>query len=278
MGSLYLAVGGLNTTAACRDTLGRRRLRDRDVLLPLFKGKELWSQSSPLEMTCHAIGSLPRCHEMIALLLPHLKPVALGLLKDIERPNRRIDTVYFMESGIASVVALQADETRVEVGLIGREGMSGIAVVLGGNQSPHSTYIQVAGEGQRMPANELRKAMMASESLRGLLLKFVQVFMVQTAHTAIANARSHIDQRLARWILMAHDRTGDTTLPLTHEFLALMLGVRRPGVTEALQSLKRLKLIKTGRNQILVLDRKGIERAAGDSYGVPEKEYQRLIS
>jgi CRP-like cAMP-binding protein len=213
-----------------------------------------------------------------ALLLPHLKPVALGLLKDIERPNRRIDTVYFMESGIASVVALQADETRVEVGLIGREGMSGIAVVLGGNQSPHSTYIQVAGEGQRMPANELRKAMMASESLRSLLLKFVQVFMVQTAHTAIANARSHIDKRLARWILMAHDRTGDTTLPLTHEFLALMLGVRRPGVTEALQSLKRLKLIKTGRNQILVLDRKGIERAAGDSYGVPEKEYQRLIS
>ena len=153
--------------------------------------------------------------------------------------------------------------------------MSGIAVVLGGNQSPHSTYIQVAGEGQRMPANELRKAMMTSESLRGLLLKFVQVFMVQTAHTAIANARSHIDQRLARWILMAHDRTGDTTLPLTHEFLALMLGVRRPGVTEALQSLKRLKLIKTGRNQILVLDRKGIERAAGDSYGVPEKEYLR---
>jgi hypothetical protein len=82
-----------------------------------------------------------------ALLLPHLKPVALGLLKDIERPNRRIDTVYFMESGIASVVALQADETRVEVGLIGREGMSGIAVVLGGNQSPHSTYIRSLGKG-----------------------------------------------------------------------------------------------------------------------------------
>jgi DNA-binding FadR family transcriptional regulator len=76
----------------------------------------------------------------------------------------------------------------------------------------------------------------------------------------------------------AHDRTGDTTLPLTHEFLALMLGVRRPGVTEALQSLKRLKLIKTGRNQIVVLNRKGVERAAGHSYGVPEKEYQRLIS
>jgi CRP-like cAMP-binding protein len=212
-----------------------------------------------------------------ALLLPHLKPLALPLLKEMERPNRRIDTVYFMEAGIASVVAVQTDETRVEVGLIGHEGMSGIAVVLGSSQSPHSTYIQVAGEGQRMPANELRKAMMASETLRSLLLKFVQVFMVQTAHTAIANARAHIDQRLARWILMAHDRTGDATLPLTHEFLALMLGVRRPGVTEALQTLKRLKLIKTGRNQIVVLNRKGIERMAGTSYGVPEKEYQRLI-
>ena len=173
----------------------------------------------------------------------------MPILKDMERPNRRIDTVYFMEAGIASVVAVQADDTRIEVGLIGREGMSGSAVVLGGDQSPHSTYIQVAGAGLRMPAKELRKAMEASNSLRNLLLKFVQVFMVQTAHTAIANARSHIDQRLARWILMAHDRTGDTTLPLTHEFLALMLGVRRAGVTEALQSLRRQKLIDTGRNK-----------------------------
>jgi CRP-like cAMP-binding protein len=110
-----------------------------------------------------------------------------------------------------------------------------------------------------------------------LLLKFAQVFMVQTAHTAIANARAHIDQRLARWILMAHDRIRDNTLPLKHEFLALMLGVRRAGVTEALQSLRRQKLIDTGRNQIVVRNRKGIERMARGSYGVPEKEYRRLI-
>jgi CRP-like cAMP-binding protein len=201
----------------------------------------------------------------------------MALLKDMERPNRQIETVYFMEAGIASVVAVQSDETRVEVGLIGREGMSGIAVVLGGDQSPHSTYIQVAGEAQRITINELRKAMRASEALHGLLLKFAHAFMVQTAQTAIANARAHIDQRLARWILMAHDRTGNTDLPLTHEFLALMPGVRRAGVTEALQSLKRKKLIDTGRNQIMMLNRKGIERAAGHSYGLPEKECRRLI-
>jgi CRP-like cAMP-binding protein len=155
--------------------------------------------------------------------------------------------------------------------------MSGTAVVLGGDQSPHATYIQVAGEAQWIKANQLRKAMRASDSLHALLLKYVQAFMAQTTHTAIANARAQIDRRLARWILMAHDRTGNKVLPLTHEFLALMLGVRRPGVTEALQSLKRQKLIGTGRNQITVLNRNGLEKMAGPSYGVPEKEYRRLI-
>lgn len=212
-----------------------------------------------------------------ASLEPHLRPVPMPLLKDMERPNRRIETIYFLETGIASVVAVQPDETRVEVGLIGREGMSGIAVVLGGDQSPHSTYVQVAGEGQRITASKLRQAMNASKPMHSLLLKFAQVFMVQTAHTAIANARANIDKRLARWILMAQDRTGHETLPLTHEFLSLMLGVRRAGVTDALQSLKRQKLIDTGRNKIVVLNRKGIERAAGKSYGTPEKEYRRLI-
>lgn len=203
--------------------------------------------------------------------------LAVAVRHEIERPNRRIDAVYFMEAGIASIVAVQADETQVEVGLVGPEGMTGTAVVLGGDQSPHSTYIQVAGEAQWIKADELRKAMRTSDSLRALLLKYVQTFMVQTTHTAIANARAQIDRRLARWILMAQDRTGDKMLPLTHEFLALMLGVRRPGVTEALHSLKQLKLIDTGRNQIVVLNRNGIEKLAGSSYGVPEKEYRRLI-
>jgi len=214
----------------------------------------------------------------LGLLRPHLQPVAMELLKDLERPNRRIETVYFMEAGIASVVAVQANETRIEVGLIGCEGMSGTTVVLGDNQSPHSTYIQAAGAAQRISVKQLRHAMDASETLRSVLLKFVQAFMVQTAQTAIANARAHIDQRLARWILMAHDRIRDNTLPLTHEFLALMLGVRRAGVTEALQSLKRQKLIDTGRNQIIIRNRRGIEQAAGSSYGVPEKEYRRLFA
>src|ERR1700733_695679 len=128
----------------------------------------------------------------LALLQPHLNFLAVAVRHEIERPNRRIDALYFMEAGIASIVAVQADETQVEVGLVGYEGMTGTAVVLGGDQSPHSTYVQNAGEAQYIKADELRKAMRASESLRTLLLKYVQAFMVQTSQTAIVNARAHI--------------------------------------------------------------------------------------
>jgi CRP-like cAMP-binding protein len=101
--------------------------------------------------------------------------------------------------------------------------------------------------------------------------------MVQTAHTAVANAHARLPERLARWLLMAHDRLDSNILPLTHEFLSLMLGVRRAGVTEAIQSLKRKNVINAARGMIEVPDRKGIERIAGDFYGVPEQEYQRLL-
>jgi CRP-like cAMP-binding protein len=211
------------------------------------------------------------------LLEPHLEPVALGLRKHLEKPNRRIDAVYFPESGFASVVAVQSNGKEVEVGLIGREGMTGLPIVLGNHRSPHATYIQSAGMGQRILATELRQATQASVSLRDSLLKFVQAFGVQTAHTAISNAQSKLDVRLARWLLMAHDRIGDDTLTLTHEFLSLMLGVRRPGVTETLHGLREKGLIAYGRGQITVSDRKGMERTAGEAYGTPEAEYRRLI-
>jgi CRP-like cAMP-binding protein len=213
----------------------------------------------------------------LGLLAPDLEPVTLGLRYILERPNRRIDAVYFPETGFASVVAVQADDTKVEVGLIGREGMSGLTIVLGNHRSPHSTYMQSPGRGQRITAVKFRKAMQASASLQGLLLKYVQAFMVQTAHTAIVNARTKLDQRLARWLLMAHDRLDDDRLPLTHEFLSLMLGVRRAGVTEALHALVTENLIRSARSEVIVLDRKGLERWAGESYGAPEAELRRLL-
>jgi CRP-like cAMP-binding protein len=211
------------------------------------------------------------------LLAPHLESVTLGLRKHLERPNRRIDAVYFPEAGFASVVAVQSNGKQVEVGLIGREGMTGLPIVLGNHRAPHATYVRAPGKGQCIRATELRKATQTSVSLRDSLLKFVQAFGVQTTHTAICNAQSRLDVRLAHWLLMAHDRIGDDSLPLTHEFLSLMLGVRRPGVTEALHALRDQGLIAYGRGQIAVKDRKGMERMAGEAYGTPEAEYRRLI-
>ena len=211
------------------------------------------------------------------LLEPHLEPVALGIRKNLEKPNMRIEAVYFPEGGFASVVAIQSSGKEVEVGLIGREGMTGLPIVFGNHRSPHATYVQAPGTGKCMPANELRKAFQTSPALRDSLLRFAQAFGVQTTHTAICNAQSKLDVRLARWLLMAQDRIAEDTLPLTHEFLSLMLGVRRPGVTEALHALREQGLISYGRGLITVEDRKGMERKAGAAYGVPEAEYRRLI-
>jgi CRP-like cAMP-binding protein len=212
-----------------------------------------------------------------ARLRPHLKKVNLRLLQKLEKPNKPIENIYFLGAGFASVVAVQSNDARVEIGLIGREGMTGSAVLLGDGQSPHSTYIQAIGEGERIASAQLREAARESENLHRMLLKFVQSFMVQTAHTAIANARAKLPVRLARWILMAQDRVDGTALPLTHDFLALMLGVRRAGVTEALHDLRMRRLIQTNRGSVVVLDRAGLERMAGDYYGAPEQEYRRLI-
>jgi len=115
-------------------------------------------------------------------------------------------------------------------------------------------------------------------AIRSLLLKYVQAFMTQAAHTAVANARARIHERLARWILMSHDRVQGNTMTLTHEFLALMLAVRRPGVTQSINALKQQKLISATRGHITVLNRKGLEKVAGDFYGTPEAEYRRLFN
>lgn len=211
------------------------------------------------------------------LLAPDLTPVVLRLEQDIEEPDKRIADVFFPDSGLVSVVARHPNNTRVEIGVIGSEGMSGVAVLLGSERSPHATYVQIAGRGTRIAALKLLNAVKRSEALQTLLQKYVQAFMVQTAHTAVANARATLPQRLARWLLMAHDRLPDERVPLTHEFLSLMMGVRRAGVTEAVHELVQQRLVRSSRGEIVILNRKGIERLAGYFYGVPESEYHRLI-
>jgi CRP-like cAMP-binding protein len=213
----------------------------------------------------------------LALLTGHFTSVTLERRASLEHPNKKIENIYFVEQGIASVVVASDSGREIEVGLVGCEGVSGMAVILGGDRSPHATYMQVEGSGQKISVQAFRHAMERSAPLRAMLMHYAQAFMVQTSHTAVSNARGSVEERLARWILMAHDRVEGDNIALTHEFLAVMLGTRRPGVTEAVQALSKKGLIRTNRGLVIVKDRNGLLKRAGKLYGVPEAEYERLL-
>jgi CRP-like cAMP-binding protein len=212
-----------------------------------------------------------------ARLKPHLEPVTLIMKEVLVEVNQPIEHVHFMEEGLASVVAISPDNERLEVGHIGREGMTGEPVILSVDQTPLQTFIQVAGSGLRMRAEDLSATMEASPSLKALLLRWVQALMIQTAQSTLANGRYTIQERLVRWLLMCHDRLDGDDLPLTHESLSLMLGVRRSGVTEALHVLEGVQIVETSRGCIHLLDRERLEDIAGGCYGVSEAEYAKLI-
>ena len=213
----------------------------------------------------------------LRLLRPHLEPADLSVRQRLEVPDRRIEHIYFIEHGVASVVASDLGNQRIEVGIIGREGVTGLPVVMGTDRSPNDTYMQIAGDGLRIGAGNLRREMGQSATLRRCLLNYAHAFMIQTGQTAIANGRRTIEERLARWLLMAHDRVDGDELPLTHDFLAVMLGVRRSGVTAVLRRLEKRKLLRATRGVITIADRQGLEQTSKGAYGVPEAEFRRLF-
>jgi CRP-like cAMP-binding protein len=232
-------------------------------------------QSQPKRHGNHLLASLPRSD--FAALEPHFEELDLPLRHVVEVANKPIKHVYFPTSGIISVVATGPKDRKIEAGVIGYEGMSGISIVLGDDRSSNETFVQVAGAGVRIAATDFRAALEHSTSMRLRFSQYAQVFMAQTTHTALANGRARVEERLARWLLMAHDRLESDEIPLTHEFLALMLGVRRAGVTTTLNELESQGLIGSERGRILVSDRAGLEKLADGIYGVPEAEYRRLI-
>jgi CRP-like cAMP-binding protein len=211
-------------------------------------------------------------------LQPDLQPIKLPIRTQLERTNRAISRAYFLESGFASVVVNGTPERSIEIGMIGREGVTGLAVVMGTDRAPQETFMQSDGHGHAIAADALRRHMGESHSLRQCLLLFAHVFMVQSAQTCLSNGRSRLEERLARWLLMAHDRLGQDEMSLTQEFLATMLGVRRPGVTVAVALLEQHGLIRTRRGHIHIVDRVGLRKASNGGYGVPEAEFERLFA
>jgi CRP-like cAMP-binding protein len=213
----------------------------------------------------------------LALIQPGLETVQLPFQRKLELRGYPIEAFYFLESGLASVVATAGATRSLEVGVIGKEGMTGLAALLGADRSHHEVFMQTAGQAKRITVSNLRQAMRQSSTLKDTLLLYAHTLTLQIAYTALASGRYQLEERLARWLLMALDRARESTVYLTHDSLAVMLGTRRAGVTVALNELQKRGIITLMRGGITVIDRVALEDAANGSYGVPEAEYRRLF-
>lgn len=219
------------------------------------------------------LASLPPA--VLARLLPRMTRILMPLRMPVYRPDTEMDAVYFVETGMISVVAMLSDGMQAEVGMIGPEGMAGSGLAAGNGVSFAGWMVQLAGEGYRMGAAEFRRELEAVAALRALILRYHDALFMQVAQTAACNGRHGLEQRLARWLLMAHDRVRGGELHLTQEFIAAMLGAHRPSVTVAAGSLQRAGLIRYSNGRMTVLDRLGLEAAACECYGTVQR---RLVS
>lgn len=212
-----------------------------------------------------------------ALLRPHLQLVETALREQLIAPNVQVKQLFFPESGLASITTSSLGK-QTEIGIIGREGLVGATpVLLGSDRTPYEVVVQSPGEMLSIDTDALSAALTQSASLRKLLLRSLQVQLIQIGQTAFVNATYTIDIRLARWLLMCQDRLDNDELRITHEFLSVMLGVQRSSTTLAVQSLEGHRLIKAQRGRITILDRPALEAVADDGYGLPEAEFARLI-
>jgi CRP-like cAMP-binding protein len=214
--------------------------------------------------------------DTLARLLPKLNPVVLPVRTGLIAPYERIEAVYFLESGWASMVAQLEDGTQAEVGLIGREGVVGVSLAAGVETGFSDTYIQAGGTALQMEATAFQRELDQAPELRRLLLRYNEALHAQTAQTAACNGRHDLEQRLARWLLMAHDRGDGDDLPLTQEFLSLMLCVYRPSITVLASVLQRAGLIRYVRGSITVLDRAALEATACDCYRMVQERFRHL--
>lgn len=194
------------------------------------------------------------------------------------RAEGLIDYVYFPSAGFGSVMVVGENGRRVEAGMFGREGFSPLAAAVGDDRSIYEIVTQAQGAGHRVPITAFCKAVEASPTFAAALARFIHVFASQVAYTALSNATDHVDRRLARWILMGHDRIDGDAIHITHDYIAVTLGIRRPGVTTSIHVLEGLHLIKSERGVITVVDRARLRAYAGSSYGRPEEEYERIVA
>ena len=210
-------------------------------------------------------------------LRPHLRPTPLEYRQSLYQAYKPIGFVYFIETGVGSLVNTMANGQAAEVGTIGNEGMVGLPLLLGDNRAPTSVYVQVPGAGLKMKATLFKRELAQSPSMRMVMHHYAHAFFNQVAQSAACNQFHTIEQRACRWLLMTHDRMQSDEFLLTQEFLAMMLGVQRTGVTAAAGALQRAGLIRYKRGTVTMIDRRGLERRSCECYEISKMVFDRLL-
>ena len=240
----------------------------------LLEGEHFMSELQPT-IRNRILGSLPKAD--FALVEPHLQRTELRMRQVVAQPGDPLEHLIFPESGLLSLLA-QSPDDRIEVGMIGREGVTGAGGAFGAAQHVHTTMCQGDGQAHQIDVRVLRDLVQQSTSIATVMGRYLHCLTIQIGQTAYANASMNIEARLARWVLMTDDRTDGYELSLTHEFMAAMLGTRRPGVTTAIHVLEGARMIRAERGVIVVTDRGKLEDLASDAYGLAEAEYERLFA
>jgi CRP-like cAMP-binding protein len=207
----------------------------------------------------------------------HLERIPLTYRQSLYRARQPLGFVYFIETGVGSLVNTMANGQAAEVGTIGNEGVVGLPLLLGDDRAPTSVYVQVPGAGLRMTAARFSRELAESASMRTVMLRYAHALFNQVAQSATCNHFHSLHQRCCRWMLMTHDRMQSDEFLLTQEFLAMMLGVQRTGVSEAAGALQRVGLIRYRRGVVTILDRRGLQQRACECYGVAKREFDRLL-
>jgi CRP-like cAMP-binding protein len=210
-------------------------------------------------------------------VVARMRPAKLEFKQVLYKARAPITTVYFPNSGTASAITVMEDGSAIEVATIGKEGVVGLSVLLGGKTSPNEVIIQIAGDALAMDADVLEQEAAQDSPLRRLLLLYSTAYQTQVSYSVACNGLHAIQQRCCRWLLMTHDRMDSDSMPLTHEFLGVMLGVRRASVTEVLGPLHEMGLVNNSRGTIKVVDRDGLEKLACECYRKVKDEFDRLL-
>jgi len=215
--------------------------------------------------------------EELARLLPNLQPLTLSLGQVLYESGEKMDYVYFPTTAIISLLYIMENGSTAEIGVVGNDGLVGIAIFMGGDTTPNRAVVQSAGKAFKMQAKEMKEEFTRGGRFHSLCLRYTQALITQISQTAVCNRLHSIDQQLCRWLLLSHDRLPTSRLIMTQELISNMLGVRREGITHAAKRLQKAGYISYVRGDMTILDRKGLEASVCECYQVVRTEYDRLL-